>query len=319
MSDPARILVTPRSLTSAPPPELEALRSAGFVLVFSTPGKTPSEAELIRLVPGCVGWLAGVEPVSPAVIAAADRLCVISRNGSGADNLPLPFLSKRSIRVERALGANAIGVAELALALMLSACRHLPETAAGVRAGGWPRRKGREVSGAILGVLGMGAIGCRVARAAQALGANVVAFDPARRKLDFPLAWAGFDDVLAQAQILSLHCPLPSDGRPLLDKEALARLPANAIIVNTARAGLVDDAALRSALDEGQVGVYATDVFEPEPPASDHPLAFHDRVIATSHIGGFTDGSVSRATEMAVANLLAALDQNRVSETDAPR
>lgn len=142
-----RILVTPRSLTSAPPPALDRLVRAGFEVVLSTPGALPSEAELLRLVPGCVGWLAGVEPVSERVVAAADRLQVVSRNGSGADNLPLVRLAERGIRVERAIGANATGVAELTLGLILAACRHIPETAVGVRAGGWPRLTGREVEG----------------------------------------------------------------------------------------------------------------------------------------------------------------------------
>lgn len=304
MTPAPRILITPRSLTSAPPPELEPLRAAGFDLVFCTPGEIPSQEELVRLLPGCVGWLAGVEPVSAAVIASADRLRVISRNGSGADNLPLPNLRERGIAVERALGANAIGVAELAMALILAACRHLPETAAGIRSGDWPRRKGREIAGTSVGIIGMGAIGSRVARVAHALGARIVAFDPARPDTDIPVVWAHLDDVLAQAEILTLHCPLPGDGLPLLDRRRIATMPPGAIVVNTARAGLIDEGEMRRALDEGRLGLYATDVFEPEPPQPDHPLAFHARVIATSHIGGFTDGSVTRATEAAVSNLL---------------
>ncbi|MFC6489359.1 oxidoreductase, partial [Nitratireductor sp. GCM10026969] len=102
-----RVLITPRSLTSSPPPALARLERAGFELVFSAPGKIPDENELLRLVPDCVGWLAGVEPVSEKVIAAARRLRVISRNGSGVDSLPMVAVEARGIAVERALGANA--------------------------------------------------------------------------------------------------------------------------------------------------------------------------------------------------------------------
>ncbi|EYD74294.1 D-3-phosphoglycerate dehydrogenase [Rubellimicrobium mesophilum DSM 19309] len=246
-----RILVTPRSLTSSPPPALDRLRDAGFDLVFSTPGATPTEAELLRLVPGCVGWLAGVEPVSESVVAAADRLRIISRNGSGADNLPASALRARGIRVARAMGANATGIAELTVGLILSACRHIPETSTGIRAGGWPRLVGREVEGTTVGIVGLGAIGRRVAR-------------------------------------------------------VLARLPRGAIVVNTARAGFVDAPGLLAALDGGRIEAYATDVFATEPPAGD-PLAAHPRVLATSHIGALTEGSVTRATEAAVENLLLAL------------
>ena len=302
-----RILVTPRSLTSAPPRELEPLRAAGFELVFSTPGQTPSEEELRDLVPGCVGWLAGVEPVTPSVIEAANRLRVIARNGSGADNLPLGVLSERGIRVERALGANAIGVAELTLGLILAAARHLPATSAGVRAGAWPRLKGLEIATATVGIVGLGAIGRRVAAAAHTLGARIVGHDPMRPNLTLPLEWMEVDDLLPAARILTLHCPLPSDGQPILTPARIAMLPRGAIVVNTARAGLVDEAAMREALDRDHIATYATDVFEPEPPHAGHPLAFHDRVIATSHIGALTDGSVTRATEAAVASLLSVL------------
>lgn len=306
-----RILVTPRSLTSAPPPALGSLRDAGFETILSTRGEMPSEAELMRLVPGCVGWLAGVEPVSEAVIAAADRLRVVSRNGSGADNLPLAALAARGIVVARATGTNAGGVAELALGLILAAARSIPETAAGVRAGTWPRLPGIEVAGRRAGVVGMGAIGRRVAAALAALGAEVVACDPSEPATGLPVRYLPLPELLATADVVTLHCPLPEDGWPLLDARALALLPAGAILVNTARAGLVEEPALLSALDAGRLRTYATDVFAAEPPGN-APLARHPRVIATSHVGALTAESVTRATEAAVANLLAVLAPERV-------
>ena len=302
-----RILVTPRSLTSAPPPALDRLVRAGFEVVLSTPGALPSEAELLRLVPGCVGWLAGVEPVSERVVAAADRLQVVSRNGSGADNLPLVRLAERGIRVERAIGANATGVAELTLGLILAACRHIPETAVGVRAGGWPRLTGREVEGATVGVVGFGAIGRRVGRALAAMGADVLAYDPFRPDPGgVPVEFVGLDVLLSRAGIVTLHCPTPEDGLPLVDAAALALMLCDAILVNTARAALVDADALLAALKGGRLACYATDVFAAEPPVGD-PLASHPRVIGTSHVGALTGGSVRRATEAAVENLLAVL------------
>lgn len=304
-----RILITPRSLTSAPPPELEPLRQAGFDLVFSTPGRTPDEAELLHLLPDCVGWLAGVEPVSPSVITSARRLRVISRNGSGVDNLPLEECARRGIIVARAQGSNSVGVAELTLALMLAACRHLPDTVAGVRDGSWSRTRGREIAGATAGIIGMGAIGRRVAGILAAMGAEVLAYDPAKPSLG-PLAevvrFAPLSEVIGTAEMLTLHCPMTGDGSPLLDAGRIATMRSGTVVVNTARAGLVDETALLAALDEGRLLAYATDVFHEEPPR-DRTLAAHPKVIATSHIGGLTDGSVSRATGDAVANLLRAL------------
>jgi D-3-phosphoglycerate dehydrogenase len=307
-----RILVTPRSLTSAPPSALDALARAGFEIVFSTPGQLPTEAELMRLLPGCVGWLAGVEPVSEAVVAAADRLRVVSRNGSGVDNLPMAALEARGVAVTRAVGANAAGVAELALALLLAAARSLPETAAGVRAGAWPRLPGIEVGGRTVGVVGMGAIGRRVAAALLGLGARVVAYDPFRPTTSLDVLYLDLPDLLATSDAVTLHCPMPPDGRPLFDELALARLPPGAILINTARAGLVDEGALLARLDAGHLRAYATDVFAEEP-AGDDPLARHPRVIGTSHVGALTEESVQRATEAAVANLLAVLALDALS------
>lgn len=307
----ARILITPRSLTANPSQELARLREAGHELVFAAPGRLPDEAELLRLVPGAAGWLAGIEPVSPAVITAADRLEIISRNGSGTDNLPMPALEARGIRVARALAANATGVAELALGLMLCACRQLHHVSHGVRHGEWPRIKGREIAGATVGIMGAGAIGRKVATVLVSMGAEVILHDPLTPDLGLlsgNARYAGIDDLLERSEILTLHCPMPQTGRPLLGAAAIARLPTGAILINTARAGLVDEYALRAALDTGHVAAYGTDVFasEPPPPGS---LAAHPRVIATSHIGGLTEASVQRATHMAVEALLAHLAQ----------
>lgn len=304
-----RVLITPRSLSLDPPPELDALRQAGFELVFSTPGRMPDEAELLDLVPGCVGWLAGVEPVSERVVAAAGSLRAISRNGTGVDNLPLSLLQDRGIRVVKAEGANAVGVAELAIGLMLAALRHIPDEAAGIRLGGWPRSRGREIAGRTVGIVGCGAIGRRVARTVSAMGANIIACDPFRPEVyvSGPFRWADIDTLFAEADIVSLHCPAPPDGRPVVGAGRLAAMRPHAVLVNTARAVLVDEDAVRHALDTGRLQTYATDVFteEPPPPGS---LALHPKIIATSHIGGLTDESVGKATAIAVANLLAALE-----------
>ncbi len=300
-----RILITPRSLTSLPPPALSRLREAGYEVVCSTPGKTPDEAELIRLLPGCVGWLAGVEPVSPRAISAADALRVISRNGSGVDNLPLALLAERGIRVARAEGANSVGVAELSLAMITSALRNLPAESAGIHAGGWPRLKGREVNGSRAAVIGMGAIGSRVARVLHAMGATVLAHDPFQPPMTFPVTYLPLAEALAQASIVTLHCPALSD-RPLIGAAEMASMPRGAVLVNTARASLVDEAAIIAALESGHLATFATDVFAQEPP-QDRALAGHPRVIATSHIGGLTEESVTRATDIAIDNLLTAL------------
>jgi D-3-phosphoglycerate dehydrogenase / 2-oxoglutarate reductase len=304
-----RILVTPRSLTSGPHPQIERLRDAGFEVVTTTPNQLPSEDELISVLPSCDGWLAGIEPVSPKVIEAARSLRIISRNGTGVDNLPMETLAARQIPVAIAGGANAAGVAELAIALIFASLRHIPQADAGIKAGGWPRRRGRELRDRTVAVIGCGAIGGEVVRLLAHLGARVLAFDPARPNLNVPgdkYRWVDLPTAFREADIVTLHCPLQRDGRPLLDWVALSSLKKGAIIVNTARAALIDEVSLLAALTAGTIDAYATDVFDQEPP-KELALAQHERVIATSHIGGFTDESVDRATSIAVDNLLAAL------------
>lgn len=306
-----RILVTPRSLTATPHPAVKALREQGFDIVYSTPGKLPDEEELIKLVPDITGWLAGVEPISADVLRAAGRLRVISRNGAGVDNVPMDVAEENGIVVRRASGANAAGVAELTIALMLASLRRIPLADAGIKAGEWPRKRGYEIRGRTVGVIGCGAIGAEVARLAAALGASILAFDPQRPNIDISssqFAWAEIPEILERSFVISLHCPSPADGKPLVDADMLARMQKGAFLVNTARGALIDEDAVMAALDSGHLAGYATDVYVQEPPKS---LALFSRpdVIATSHIGGFTDESVDRATEIAVFNLLESLRQ----------
>ena len=302
----SKVLVTPRSITSGGHPAMDRLAAAGLEVVFCTPGKQPDEEELLRLLPDCVGYLAGVEKVSTAALEAAKRLKVISRNGTGVDGIDLAAAERLGIAVCRAEGANAQGVAELTFALILSLARSIPFSDAGIKAGRWERRKGLELRGKTLGLIGCGKIGRLVAGMTIGIGMDVVAFDvvvdrsysPSDRFRFAPLA-----EVLAVSDAISLHCPPSPDGKPIVDAAALKGIKRGAYLVNTARASLVDAHAVAAALETGQLAGVATDVFETEPPR-DNPLVDNDRVIATPHIGAFTHESVNRAVDVAVDNLL---------------
>ena len=308
----ARVLVTPRSLSEsglARVPELDLLRARGFELVSGPAGRLPEEDELLALLPGVVGWLAGVERIGARVLDAAPELRVISRNGSGVDAVDLQAAARTGVRVERATGANAQGVAELALALALMALRGIPSGAAALRAGRWSRQIGRELAECTVGVVGLGAVGGRAAHAFADLGARVLAHDPFVASGDVELV--DLDTLVASSDVVSLHCPATDNGRPLLDAARLAALPAGAVVVNTARSSLVDDDAMLAALEAGRLAAYAVDAFDCEPPEPG-PLLAHPRVIATPHLGGYPRASVRRATEQAVENLLRVLDEDAV-------
>jgi D-3-phosphoglycerate dehydrogenase len=193
------------------------------------------------------------------------------------------------------------------LALALTALRHVPWSAAALRAGGWRRWQGRELQDCIVGVVGLGAIGGRVAGLFDSLGSRVVAYDPfAPAEQVARIRRVDLDELLASSDVVSLHAPPPADGRPLLDAARMAVMGRGAVLVNTARSALVDDDAVLAALEDGRLSAYAVDAFDSEPPELT-PLLQHERVLATPHIGGYTTGSVRRATTLAVENLLAVL------------
>ena len=306
------ILVTPRSLTRRKHPALQPIEDAGYQVVLCTPGQSPTEDELIELLPGSVGYLAGVEPVTARVLAAGDRLRVIGRNGSGIDNIDLATAAEMGIEVRPAKGANARGVAELTVGLILALARSLPRADAAMKGEGWDRDQGIELAGRTLGVVGCGGVGRITAELAMAFGMKVRAHDPNPDPGFAPtgaFSYAPLATVLAEADILTLHCPASPDGAPLLDAPAIRTMKDGVYIVNTARGSLFDQDAILAALDEGHVAGVAVDTFEPEPP-TDWRLAMHPRCIATPHIGGFTVESVSRATNAAVHNILDVLRSN---------
>lgn len=302
-----KILVTPRSLTAdgLSAPELKPLTASGFELVSGPPGRTPESNELLELVRPCVGWLAGVERIGRSVLGEARSLRVISRNGVGVDNIDLEAAQQGRVAVMRAPGANAEAVAELTVGLMLSALRQIAASDRAIRAGAWQRHLGRELGSSTVGLIGLGVIGRTVARMLQGFGSTVVACDP--MVTSSPEArLVDLDELLRTSDVVTLHLPAQSDRTPLIGDRQLAAVRPGTVLVNTARASLVDQRAVLHALDDGRLGAYAVDVFDHEPPAPSW-LYRHENVIATPHVGGFTHEGVRRATQAAVTNLLEVL------------
>lgn len=300
-----RILVTPRSLTFGHP-ALERLSQAGFEIAYCTPGKQPSVEELLNILPTCVGYLAGVERITSAVLRAAKQLKVISRNGVGTDSIDVVEAENLNIQIETASGSNAQSVAELTIALLLASARSLPFHDALVKKEKWIRVEGFELKNKKLGIIGCGNIGKRVARIALNLDMDVVGYDHYQDNAFNPTGkfrYVPLETLLCDADIVTLHCPPSQDKKPIIDAEALHMMKKEAVIINTARADLVDEKDLLYSLENNLLRAYATDVYQQEPPKLNR-LFHHPSVITTPHIGGFTRESVQRATEIAVENLL---------------
>jgi D-3-phosphoglycerate dehydrogenase len=242
--------------------------------------------------------------------AAGPRLRVIGRAGIGVDNIDVDQATRRGIVVMNTPGGSNVTTAEHAIAMMLALARNIPQAAAAVRAGQWPRSRwmGTEVCNKVLGVIGLGNIGSIVAERARALRMRVIAYDPfvtpevaARLRVEL----TSLDEVVAGADFITVHVPLLPDTRGLINAERMRRMKRGVRIINCARGGIVDEEALAAAVREGHVAGAALDVFVKEPPPPDHPLLQLDTVICTPHLGASTD-EAQRNVAIAIAQQVAA-------------
>lgn len=266
----------------------------------------PSEGALARACADADAILARLGTVTRAVLEAAPRLRIVARHGVGVDAVDLAAATARGIVVTTTGSENAAAVAEYTFALLLGLARHVVAADAGMRAGEWKRDPlvGMELDGATLGVIGYGAIGRRVARQGLGFGMRVLACDPAATATDGGVRLVALDELLAQADVVTLHTRLTADNAHLVDARALSRMKPGAVLVNTARGELVDETALLAALTSGALRGAALDTFEREPLAADHPLRRLPNVLLSPHVAGQTEAAVQRVARAAAQCIL---------------
>jgi D-3-phosphoglycerate dehydrogenase / 2-oxoglutarate reductase len=304
----ATILVTVPTLA---PAGLDILRAEGCDVIFTSRNGGVQEM-LQHLARRPVdGIISRTLPFGPEAFAAAgSRLKVVSRHGVGFDNVDVATATAKGIPVLIAPAANGQSVAELTLALMLAVARRLPRRDAAIRAGEWDRSgSGLQLSGRTLGLVGYGGIGKAVARMALGFGMRVVAFDPVARPADSAVEMVdSLERLLPQSNFLSLHVPLTVQTQGMIGKRELAALPRNAVLVNTARGGLVDETALLAALASGHLYGAGLDTFASEPLMPDDPLCTRSDVVLSAHMGGSTDAALDATARMAAQHVLAVLN-----------
>lgn len=295
------ILVTAADLT---PTALTRLQD--YDVVYA--GKTPTEDDIVALcrLHDPVGIIVRYSKVGVAAMDAAPSLKVISKHGSGTDTIDRQAAQARGIAVVAAIGANAAAVAEHAIALMLATSKSIVPLDARMRAGHWDKstHKSMELAGKTLGLIGLGAIGARVARIAISMEMRVLGFDPYAKAFPPGIENVSLETLWKEADVISLHCPLTGENQNLINDTTLAQCKKGVVIINTARGGLVDEAALLRAVQSGQVASAGLDSFAIEPMTGSHPFHAEPRILLTPHIGGVSQEAYVKMGVGAAENLL---------------
>ena len=289
----------------------QALALLGDVeVVFA--GKTPTEDDIVALCKrhDPVAIIVRYSKVGAAAMDAAPNLKVISKHGSGTDTIDKVAAQARGIQVVAAVGANAAAVAEQALALLLACAKSVVTLDKRMHAGHWDKatHKSVELEGRTVGVVGLGAIGLRFARMADAMGMRVLGFDPYAKDLPAYIESTDLATIWRESDAISLHCPLTADNAKLINAETLAACKKGVLIVNTARGGLIDEAALLDAICSGQVASAGLDSFAVEPMTSPHPFHGEARITLSPHIGGVTADAYVKMGVAAAKNALGVLN-----------
>ncbi|MBL9156832.1 MAG: phosphoglycerate dehydrogenase [Verrucomicrobiales bacterium] len=312
-----RILLSTTSYQDTPGPHHALLESQGFEIVRER-GPLP-ESAMLELSGEFDAFLCGDDAITRAVIEKSlPRLKVISKYGIGLDKIDVAHATERKLPVLNTPGVNHTTVAEHTFGLLLGITKKIIENAVDVSAGkwvaGWKKPVGHEILGSTMGIIGLGRIGKEVATRAKAFGMSVIAYDPY-----FDEAFAAehgvkrcatMDEVLLEANVVSLHCFLDENTRGMINKEKIAEMKDGVVVLNCARGELVETDDIREALVSGKVGGYGADVLDEEPPRAGHPLFDAPNCVITSHIASRTYESVERQALRATHNLINYLSGN---------
>ena len=311
MKNDVRILITAPGFARDDSEPIDMMRARGWTLDFNETGSMLERAELMRRIAEADGILLGTEKVDREVLDAARRLKVISRYGVGLDNVDVACAREKGIQVLNAAGANATAVADMAVTMMLMLSRGSLKLDAQVREGDWTEPVGVEPEGKLLGIVGLGNIGAQVAKRAKGFGMRVIAYDSFRNEKLAAEAGVAYvdtlDELLARADYVTLHVPHTAQTHHMIGRAQLDAMKPGAILINTARGGIIDEAALAEALQSGRLGGAGLDVFEEEPLPLDSPLLKCPRTVFSPHTAADTHESARKVSLATVQNMIKVL------------
>lgn len=302
---------------------LGRIHEAGLDILRAQPGVSfeimanPAESDILTLAPVADAIIVRTTKLTAAAIDAAPKLKIVSRHGVGYDNVDMAALDRRGIPLTLVGNVNALSVAEHTLFMMLTIAKEAIAYDRATRDGNWKLRDGfraTELSGKTLLLLGFGRIGREVARRAQAFGMTVLAYDPYVRDAAISAARVQpvprLEDAIPVADFISVHLPMTPETKGIIGARELAAMRRTAIVISTARGGLVDETALADALRSGRIRAAGLDVFVDEPPAADNPLLKLDNVLLSPHTAGLTEECAMRMAVVSARNALGGLDGN---------
>ncbi|WP_105263310.1 MULTISPECIES: phosphoglycerate dehydrogenase [unclassified Escherichia] len=303
-----KITITPRPFIDKGKVYIEKLQSAGYDVECNTSGGRYSKEELIEKIKYADAIITGNDPLDREVIDQAKNLKVISKYGVGLDNIDVDYANRKGIVVHKALNANSISVAEMAILMMLSSCRKYVETENQARNGQDVRLVGHELYQKTLGLIGLGAIGQHVAHIAHSLGMIITAYDPYLDKNKVPsyIELKSLDDIYHHSDILSLHLPLLDNTRNLINETVFDKIKPSAILINTARGGLVDEESLYSALINQKIAFASEDIELKECSAKIKELKNYS---ITPHAASFTNEAEHNTMQISIKNVLQELEK----------
>lgn len=302
----AKILITPRSFGKHSKKPLQLLQERGYELVINPYGRILTQEEMIKEIEDADGIIVGVDPLNAEVLKHAKKLKVISKYGVGTDNIDVEYAKNKNIVVTITKGANSDAVADYAFSLMVSAARKLIPIDRGCRKLNWGKVTSIGVYGKTLGLIGLGNIGKGVAKRVQGFNMKILAYDlfkdeefASRNNIEY----VTIERILKESDFISLHLPLTKATENIIGEKELKMMKKTAVIVNTARGGLIDEDALYNALKNNEIWGAGVDVFEQEPPKNEALLTL-DNIVIGSHCAASTFEAIDNMGIMAAENII---------------
>jgi len=314
-----KILITPRSFASFSDKPLKMFTERGYEIKRNNIGRPYKKEEMLKLVRDVDGIIIGIDELSAEIIEEANALKVISKYGTGVDNIDTNMATKKKIVVTNTPAANVDAVADLAFGLILSLARRIPEADRKTKSGKWGKIIGKSVWEKTIGIIGLGKIGRQVVKRARGFEMNILAFDIIKDKKfaqKYGIKYVNLEKLLRKSDYISIHIPLNDATHGMISYEELEKIKKDAFLINTSRGGIIDEEALYNALRNNKLRGAALDAYKDEP-LQETPLKELDNVIMTPHIGAYTEEAIDNMSIQAAQNLIDVLEgrepQNRAN------